>query len=107
MDSGSARRRLARQRGVHGLAGVRVDTAGGIHRELHMRRQALERVGRLGRFGSIGYPIVAERKIEELYGQIKRWTWRGKPTRKAKKLYLLEKKMELAGPLDINKLLRK
>ncbi len=27
-----------------------------------------------------------ERKIEELYSQIKRWTWRGKPTRKARKL---------------------
>ena len=41
---------------------------------------------RLGRFGSIGYSIVAERKMEELYSQIKRWTWRGKPTKKARKL---------------------
>jgi len=51
---------------------------------------------RLGRFGSIGYPIVADRKIEELYSQIKRWTWRGRPTRKARKLHSLEQKMNRA-----------
>ena len=61
---------------------------------------------RLGRFGNIGYPIVAERKIEELYSQIKRWTWRGRPTRKARKLHLLEKRMDQSPPLDINKLLK-
>ena len=49
---------------------------------------------RLGRFGNIGYAIVAERKAEELYSQIKRWTWRGKPTRKARKLKALEAKMD-------------
>jgi hypothetical protein len=49
---------------------------------------------RLGRWGEIGYPLVAERKIEELYPQIKRWTWRGKPTRKARKLYALEAKLD-------------
>ncbi len=55
---------------------------------------------RLGRFGNIGYGIVSERKIEELYGQIKRWTWRGKPTRKARKLKALEGKMDAyeSGP---------
>jgi hypothetical protein len=49
---------------------------------------------RLGRIGNIGFPIVAERKIEELYSQIKRWTWRGKPTRKARKLKAIEAKMD-------------
>ena len=48
---------------------------------------------RLGRFGNIGYNIVAERKIEELYSQIKRWTWRGRPTRKVRKLKALEAKL--------------
>lgn len=45
---------------------------------------------RLARPGGIGYPIVVERKFEELYHQIKRWTWRGKPTKKARKLKRLE-----------------
>ena len=49
---------------------------------------------RLGRFGSIGYPLVAERKIGELYRQIKRWTWQGKPTRKVRTLKALEAKMD-------------
>jgi len=48
---------------------------------------------RLGRFGNIGYTIVADRKIEELRKQIKRWTWRGKPTKKARKLKALEAKL--------------
>ena len=48
---------------------------------------------RLGRFGNIGYNIVAERKIEELYGQIKRWTYKGKPTKKARKLQALRAKV--------------
>jgi len=60
---------------------------------------------RLGRFGGIGYSIKAERLYEELYMQIKRWTWKGRPTRKAKKLYLLEKKISQSAPLDINELL--
>ena len=49
---------------------------------------------RLGRFGNIGYCIVAERKMEELYMSIKRWTWRGKPTRRARKLKALQAKMD-------------
>ena len=48
---------------------------------------------RLGRFGNIGYTIVAERKIEELYSQIKRWTYKGKPTKKARKLQALRAKV--------------
>jgi len=48
---------------------------------------------RLGRFGNIGYTIVADRKIEELYSQIKRWTYKGKPTKKARKLQALRAKV--------------
>ena len=61
---------------------------------------------RLGRFGNIGFTLVAERKIEELYKQIKRWTWRGRPTRKARKLKTLEAKIHahLDSP-SINELL--
>jgi len=62
---------------------------------------------RLGRFGSIGYPLVAERKIEELYKQIKRWTWRGRPTRKAKKLHILERKMRAYDGIPVEELLLK
>jgi hypothetical protein len=59
---------------------------------------------RLGRFGNIGFPLKAERQYEELYKSIKRWTWRGRPTRKVRKLQELEKKMAQSPPLDINKL---
>ena len=44
------------------------------------------------RFGGIGYSIKAERLYEELYMQIKRWTYKGKPTKKARKLKALEAK---------------
>lgn len=44
----------------------------------------------LARPGGIGYPIKAERLYNELYEKIKRWTWRGKPTKKAQKLKQLE-----------------
>ncbi len=47
----------------------------------------------MGRFGNIGYTIVAERKIEELYSQIKRWTYKGKLTKKARKLQALRAKV--------------
>ena len=61
---------------------------------------------RLGRFGQLGYILKAERQYEELYKQIKRWTWRGRPTRKARRLHILKQKINQAAPLDINKLLR-
>jgi len=53
---------------------------------------------RLARLGGIGYPIKAERLYEELYKKTKRWTWRGKPTKKARKLQTLEQRM--SGLLD-------
>lgn len=45
---------------------------------------------RTGMFGVFGQVLKAERQTEELYGQIKRWTHRGKPTRKARRLRALE-----------------
>jgi hypothetical protein len=53
---------------------------------------------RLARPGGIGYPIRAERLYEELYKKTRRWTWRGKPTKKARKLKRLEQRTE--GILD-------
>ena len=49
---------------------------------------------RLGQFGQLGYLLKAERQYEELYNKTKRWTWRGRPTRKARKLHILDRKME-------------
>ena len=40
------------------------------------------------------------RQIDELRSQIKRWTWRGRPTRKVRRLQALEQKMGmLSGPV--------
>ena len=40
------------------------------------------------------------RQIDELRSQIKRWTWRGRPTRKVRRLRALERKMGmLSGPI--------
>ena len=40
------------------------------------------------------------RQIDELRSQIKRWTWRGRPTRKVRRLQALERKMGmLSGPV--------
>ena len=59
----------------------------------------------LARPGDIGYPIKAERLYEELYKKTKRWTYKGKPTKKARKLKILEKGM--AGVADVYDLLLK
>jgi len=54
---------------------------------------------RLGRWGQMGHFLVVERRMEELYSKIKRWTWRGKPTRKVKRLQALTQKIKvLSGP---------
>ncbi len=60
---------------------------------------------RLARPGGIGYPIIAERLYEELFMKTKRWTYKGKPTKKAQKLKILEKAM--AGKADVYDLLLK
>ena len=51
---------------------------------------------RLARFGGIGYPLKVESQLEKLYSQIKRWTYKGKPTRKARKLQALERSLGMA-----------
>ena len=48
---------------------------------------------RFARFGGIGFTLKADRQIEELYSQIKRWTYKGKPTKKVKKLRVLQAKV--------------
>jgi pyruvate-formate lyase-activating enzyme len=41
-----------------------------------------------------------DREIEKLRSEIKRRTWRGRPTRKVRRLYALERKMGiLSGPI--------
>jgi len=44
---------------------------------------------RMGRPGGIGYILVLDRKMEELHQTIKRWTYGGMPTRKARQYYKL------------------
>ena len=47
--------------------------------------------------GTFGH---TSRQIDQLRGEIKRWTWRGRPTRKVRRLQALERKMEmLSGPI--------
>jgi cell fate (sporulation/competence/biofilm development) regulator YmcA (YheA/YmcA/DUF963 family) len=50
----------------------------------------------LGRFGQIGYALKADRQVEKLKEKIKRWTWRGRPTRKVRKLTALEQMAQRA-----------
>lgn len=61
---------------------------------------------RLARFGGIGYPIKAERQFEDLYKQIKRWTYRGKPTKKARKSRAIENRLNAYGMTDWDAVLR-
>ena len=60
---------------------------------------------RFARPGGIGYPIKAERLYEELYKETKRWTYKGKPTKEARRLKILEQRMDRG--FDVNKLLLK
>ena len=46
---------------------------------------------RIGRPGGIGYYLTLERRIEELQEKAKRRTWRGRPTRKMRRIAELEK----------------
>ena len=48
---------------------------------------------RLGRFGQLGYVLKAERQIEELRKKVKRWTYRGKPTRKVRRINAITKRI--------------
>jgi hypothetical protein len=63
---------------------------------------------RLGRPGGLGYTLKLECQIERLYGQIKRRTYRGRPTRKFRRLVRMQNKLNayLDGP-GVRELLRK
>jgi len=50
---------------------------------------------RLGRLGGLGFPLKVECQIERLHGEIKRWTYRGRPTKKARKLQALERSLRM------------
>lgn len=50
----------------------------------------------LGRWGQVGYVLKTERQIEELQSKIKRWTYKGRPTRKVRRLNALENRLETA-----------
>jgi hypothetical protein len=50
------------------------------------------RSGMLGAFGGV---LKADKQIEELRSQIKRWTYKRKPTQKARKLQALERRMNV------------
>ena len=50
---------------------------------------------RSGRVGVSGSVLKAERQIKELYSQIKRWTYKDKPTKKIRKLQVLKQRMDI------------
>jgi len=46
------------------------------------------------RRGGLYYPLKLDGQIEKLYDKIKRWSFKGRPTRKVQKLRALEQRME-------------
>lgn len=60
---------------------------------------------RLARPGGMGYPIVLIRRCDDLREQMKRWTYRGRPTRKARRLDALETRLEAFGRAHLGGLL--
>lgn len=60
---------------------------------------------RLGRFGQLGYVLKAERQVEELREKVKRWTWRGRPTRKVRRINAITKRMGSYASEDWERLL--
>jgi len=60
---------------------------------------------RLGRWGQAGYCLKLECQIDELREKMHRWTYRGKPTKKARKLHVLEARMDGYGNTDWEELL--
>jgi len=49
---------------------------------------------RFARCGGMFYPLKLDGQIEKLCNRIKRWTYKGRPTKKARKLQVLERRME-------------
>jgi hypothetical protein len=60
---------------------------------------------RRGRIGVFRNVMKVERQIQELHSQIKRWTYKGRPTKKIRKLLTLREKMSYGLSLS-NTLLR-
>jgi hypothetical protein len=50
---------------------------------------------RLGRFGQLGYLLKAERQYEDLRNTVKRWTYKGIPTKKVRRLNAMAKRMDV------------
>jgi len=48
---------------------------------------------RSGMFGAFGNVLKTDKRIDDLRSQIKRWTYKGKPTKKVRKLQALEQQM--------------
>ena len=46
-------------------------------------------------FGILG---ITDRKMKKLQSEIKRWTWRGRPTRKVRRLLALQRKTGILSP---------
>jgi len=49
---------------------------------------------RHGIFGIFGGVLNIDKRIENISSQTKRWTYRGKPTKKARRIYALQQRME-------------
>jgi hypothetical protein len=47
---------------------------------------------------------ITDRKIKRLRSEIKRWTWRGRPTRKVRKLRRLERKVGIFGSMAMGQI---
>ncbi|MCJ7730396.1 MAG: hypothetical protein MUO27_11045 [Sedimentisphaerales bacterium] len=47
-----------------------------------------------GKFEILGGVLNLDKRIEKLYSQTKRWTYAGRPTRKARRIHALQQKME-------------
>jgi len=52
---------------------------------------------RHGRFAYMGHYMALDRQMEKLREQTNRWTYRGRPTRKARRLQILEARLEDYG----------
>jgi len=60
---------------------------------------------RLGRFGQIGYALKADRQVEKLREKIKRWTYRGRPTRKVRRINAITQRIGCYPSQDWERLL--
>jgi hypothetical protein len=52
---------------------------------------------RHGRFACMGRYLTLDRQMEKAREQMSRWTYRGQPTRKARRLHVLEARMDAYG----------